>query len=57
MYCFIINPSSSSGRGRKIWEKVKQRLEAEKLPYESFLLGGPGEPVLWQRNSPAAPAP
>lgn len=43
MYCFIINPSSSSGRGRKIWEKVKQRLEEEKLPYESFLLGGPGE--------------
>jgi YegS/Rv2252/BmrU family lipid kinase len=34
MYHFIINPKSQSGKGRKIWEIIKQELDNRKLTYE-----------------------
>ncbi len=43
MYSFIVNPASSSGRGLAVWKKVQARLNSRGVPYEFFLLGGPGE--------------
>ncbi len=37
MYYFIVNPNARSGRGLSIWNKLKERLEKEKIPYEAYL--------------------
>ncbi|GEM_PF-79149 len=42
MYYFIINPTSSSGKCLKAWEKVKAYLEENKIEYRHHILTGPG---------------
>lgn len=37
MYHIIINPKSRSGKGRKVWELIKQELEKRKITYEYTL--------------------
>ncbi len=46
MYYFIINPTSSSGKGLEIWRRIETILEAEDVPYEAFILKHPGEATL-----------
>ncbi len=41
-YYFIVNPRSSSGKGRKIWECARQKLAADKTDYQVFFTGRPG---------------
>lgn len=41
MYYFIVNPTSRSGKGIKIWEKVEQLLLEQDIEYEVFLLDAP----------------
>ena len=36
MYYFIVNPSSSSGKGMKIWKTVEKQLRTEHVPYHVF---------------------
>lgn len=36
MYYIIVNPASKSGRGAKIWEKLKPVLEHKQIPYKVF---------------------
>ena len=36
MYYFIINPRSRSGRGKQIWNNVKQQLDDLQITYEFF---------------------
>lgn len=43
MYEFIINPSSGSGRGGRIWEMLRRELERRRVPYRACVLKGPGE--------------
>lgn len=43
MYYFIINPTSSSGRCLKAWNKVKGYLDLNKVEYEEHILTGPGD--------------
>lgn len=38
MYHFIINPTSSSGKGLQIWNQVEDILKREKIVYESHIL-------------------
>lgn len=38
MYYFIINPSSSSGGGLKVWNRTEEILRQESIPYEAFIL-------------------
>ena len=49
--CFeiLINPSASSGRGMRIWKKVKRELDARGVPYRKHLLKAPGEATLLAR--------
>ena len=37
MYCFIVNPNSRSGAGRKIWARVKSVLDERSLEYRFAL--------------------
>lgn len=36
MYYFIVNPSSRSGRGMKIWQLLEKQLRSEHVPYHVF---------------------
>ena len=36
MYYFIVNPSSSSGKGMKTWQAVEHLLHSEHVPYHVF---------------------
>lgn len=36
MYYIIVNPASKSGRGAKIWSKIKPLLADKKIPYKVF---------------------
>ena len=36
MYYFIVNPSSSSGKGMKTWQTVEHLLHSEHVPYHVF---------------------
>ena len=36
MYYFIVNPSSSSGKGMKTWQTVEHLLRSEHVPYHVF---------------------
>jgi YegS/Rv2252/BmrU family lipid kinase len=38
MYFFIINPTSSSGNGLKVWKKVEDILKSENIEYESHIM-------------------
>lgn len=37
MYYFIVNPSSSSGKGLKIYQAIEPVLKKEQIPYQVFL--------------------
>ena len=43
MYYFIVNPTSRSGKGIKIWEKVEKLLLEQNIEYEVFLLDAPNK--------------
>jgi YegS/Rv2252/BmrU family lipid kinase len=38
MYFFIINPTSSSGKGLEVWKKVEDILKSENIEYESHIM-------------------
>ncbi|MCR4597404.1 MAG: YegS/Rv2252/BmrU family lipid kinase [Acetatifactor sp.] len=46
----LINPSASSGRGLRIWKKVKKELDARGVPYRKHVLKAPGEATLLVRD-------
>lgn len=46
----LINPSASSGRGSKIWNEVKNYLDARGVPYRKHVLKAPGEATLLVRS-------
>ena len=46
----LINPSASSGRGMRVWKKVKKELDARGVPYRKHLLKAPGEATLLVRD-------
>ena len=37
MYRFIVNPNSRSGKSGELWEKLKDRLDREQVPYTAYL--------------------
>ncbi len=43
MYDFIINPTSSSGRGLKIWEQLEDILQENSILYTCHFLSGPND--------------
>ena len=46
----LINPSASSGRGMRVWKKVKKELDARGVPYRKHILKAPGEATLLVRD-------
>ncbi len=42
MYYFIVNPHSRSGKGRQIWNRLKEVLDHNEILYEAFLTEGRG---------------
>ncbi|MCR5250305.1 MAG: hypothetical protein K6E50_06850 [Lachnospiraceae bacterium] len=36
MFCFIINPAARSGRGRRIWEKLREELDHKNVEYRYY---------------------
>ncbi|MBO4749034.1 MAG: YegS/Rv2252/BmrU family lipid kinase [Lachnospiraceae bacterium] len=46
----LINPTSSSGRGMRIFKKVKKELDARGVPYRKHILNAPGEATLLVRD-------
>ena len=36
MYYFIVNPKSSSGKGRKIWNMLEKELRERKIKYTVY---------------------
>ncbi len=46
----LINPSASSGRGKRVWKKVKRELDARGVPYRKHVLKAPGEATLLVRD-------
>ena len=42
MYHFIVNPSSSSGRGAVLWKEIEKTLIAEQVPYLVYTTEGVG---------------
>ena len=46
----LINPASSSGRGKRVWKKVKKELDARGVPYRKHILKAPGEATLLVRD-------
>ncbi|MBP5281340.1 MAG: YegS/Rv2252/BmrU family lipid kinase [Lachnospiraceae bacterium] len=46
----LINPSASSGKGMRVWKKVKKELDARGVPYRKHLLEAPGEATLLVRD-------
>ena len=57
MYYFMINPASSSGGGRKVWNHTEELLQREKIPYEAFLLSRDGEATVLARKISGRPDP
>lgn len=49
-YEILINPSASSGRGMRVWKKVKRELDARGVPYRKHVLKAPGEATLLVRD-------
>lgn len=45
MYYFIVNPNSRSGKGLGIWNKLKTRLDKDRIPYEAYLTERTGHAV------------
>lgn len=43
MYHFIVNPSSSSGKGLSVWTEVKSVLDQKQIKYTATLLEHPGQ--------------
>ncbi len=43
MYYFIVNPSSRSGKGLRIWNRVEEVLREKNVEYEAIMLDGPGD--------------
>ena len=43
--CFeiLVNPESSSGKGIKTWEKIKELLDDRNVPYNVHILTAPGQ--------------
>ena len=41
MYHMIINPASSTGNGRKIWDRIEKILIEEKVEYTAYFTDGP----------------
>ena len=50
MYYFIINPKSRSGKGMKIWDLARERMEKEHLPYKVFFTKYPGHATIMARE-------
>lgn len=50
MYYFIVNPSSRSGRGRKVWQQVEAELERLFVEYRVFFTSGPGHATRLSRE-------
>ena len=46
----LINPSASSGRGMRVWKKVKKELDARGVPYRKHILKAPSEATLLVRD-------
>lgn len=42
MYHFIVNPSSSSGRGSMLWKEIEKKLIARQIPYLVYMTDGEG---------------
>ena len=42
MYHFIVNPSSSSGRGSLLWKEIEKKLISDKIPYLLYMTDGDG---------------
>lgn len=45
MYCFIVNPNSGSGKGKKIWRRLEKQLNHTGEEYEAYLTEKPGDAV------------
>ncbi len=43
MLYFIVNPSSSSGRGIRVWHKTEKILKGKNMAYKVHKLSGPGD--------------
>ena len=43
MYHFIVNPSSSSGKGLSVWNEIRSILDQKQIKYTAALLEHPGE--------------
>ncbi len=39
----LVNPEASSGKGIKIWEEIKKKLDDKNVPYNVHILGAPGQ--------------
>ena len=50
MYYFIVNPSSRSGRGRKVWQQVEVELERLSVEYRVFFTSGQGHAIKLSRE-------
>ncbi len=43
MYYFIINPASRSGKGARLWQKIRDRMDREQFVYQVFFTTTKGE--------------
>lgn len=50
MYHFIVNPTASSGQGRKVWRQLKPILKAEKADYRVHAFHSEGELVTYVKK-------
>lgn len=41
-YYFIVNPKSKTGRGRLLWQQLKNNLCKQNIPYKVYFTKGPG---------------
>jgi YegS/Rv2252/BmrU family lipid kinase len=57
MYHFIINPASSSGKGRDIWNRVEAILKEEKIVYKSHIMetAEATTELVWKLTAPGKP--
>lgn len=54
MYHFIVNPSSSSGRGAVLWKEIEKKLIAEQVPYLVYTTEGVGSAMKFAEDITAA---
>lgn len=40
---FIVNPAAGAGKARRVWEEIKERLEAQGIEFEWSMTAGPAE--------------